>query len=299
MYDVSTFGSQAACDAILREVSKISPRLESETRVLLRRITTPNWTLEWGMPHWIGEAFRMDSEVVDDLTLANAYTLAYSRIADDLADGEGSPDALRLSIALYHLWMQCYLRLFAHRSIEESRWFWSYFRTHVTRWIAATLDSAAGGGGLADRGATLRIVCGSACIVAGRMEALAPLERATDDLMTGVVLLDDYFDWPHDLDAGRHNSFVAFCSELPQAKANRESNRRAVLHELCLADAASRFLGQITANIDSAYIAAREAGCEGLAHFAKWYWLECEQCASAARNEAARMISEFLSQVTA
>lgn len=300
--DLSIADTGAATSALVQGVTRITPMLEDAARDLVRRITTHNWTLEWGMPRWIGEALHLPVSTIDGLSVANAHMLAYIRLADDLADGDARSDSVPLSIAVYHRWVQSWLQLFAGRSPRDAEIFWNYFDAHLSHWLASTLDSAAGRepsnagyNNLPERGAALRIVCGGACVLAAHMDALPLFERATDNLMVSVVLLDDYFDWAQDLDAGRHNTFVAWCSEHPQTEANRATNRRVVLRQLCLGNAAGGFLDQAIERAATAAQSAESVGCEGLARFARWYGRECLTCAAAAREEATKLISDYLS----
>ena len=83
---------------------------------LLDRISPPNWALEWSLPGWLGNAHRLDTPTIADLTLANVFGLAYVKLQDDLLDGEVGGDdrqaALLLSLVLHRKWLLVYSGLF-------------------------------------------------------------------------------------------------------------------------------------------------------------------------------------------
>lgn len=291
----------------LAELAGLAPELQDAGGTLFRRIVTPNWALEWGMPRWLGETFDLSEHITGELVMANAYMLAYIRITDDLADGDAPGSSVRLAVSIYHLWMRRYLRLFDEQRVQATREFWAYFDECMTRWLNATMGAAqpvppfgsyteADYLHLADRGATLKIVCAAACLLAGRERDLPLLGSATDDIMAGVVLLDDRFDWRTDLDAGRYNAFVAYCSDLPQIEEYRDANRRAVLEEIHFGKAAQPYFTVIAELAERARRNAEAAGCRLLARFAEWYAEEAVGCGVWLRNEAASRMHDFLVQ---
>jgi hypothetical protein len=289
---------------ILDEISAVSPGLHTAAVNLLRKIVTPNWTLEWGMPRWLGETFNLEEKVIDELVLANAYMLAYIRLADDLADGDEPASSLGLALVIYHLWTRRYLRLFDEVKAGSTRAFWTYFDDCMTRWLGATVGTERSGPALqsyteadylllADRGASLKIACAAACTIANSEAAIAELGAAVDDIMIGVVLLDDAFDWRTDLEAGRYNALVAFCSDLPQTRQHLEANRRAVLHEMNLGGTAQPYFAIIGERMESSKGRSQSVGCRRLVRFADWYRQEAAACGVWMRDQAVSRVCDF------
>ncbi len=262
-------------------VESLAPQLAPAARALLLRISLPNWTLEWSLPRWIGEAIGLPAETCADLALANVFGLGFVRLQDDLADAEvpaaEQPAALLLSTTLYQRWISCYLRLF-----DRQPAFWPIFERDLTQWVRATGDSRtpftqpfsrwgdAEFQRLGERGAPLKIGAAGACLLAERAELIPRLEKALDHLLIGAVLLDHAQDWPHDLDAGRHNAFVAFASPLPQTPERGEENRRAVLQELMLGQGARPYFALLQTEFRAAIGAARDAGIPALCDYITW-----------------------------
>jgi hypothetical protein len=131
---------------------------------------------------------------------------------------------------------------------------------------------------LARRGAPLKICCAAACLLVGREGDILPLTSVLDQLLVGVVLLDDQFDWKADLEAGRYNAFVAYCSDLPQTDEWRETNRQAVLKEIYLRQAARPYFDLIRDRMQKAERSAQSTGCLGLRDFITWYKGEVTTC---------------------
>jgi hypothetical protein len=75
-------------DRFLTEVIGFAPELRCAVETLLRRIGASNWTLEWGLPFWLGTKFGLAGDAISELMLCNAFGLGFVRIVDDLADGE-------------------------------------------------------------------------------------------------------------------------------------------------------------------------------------------------------------------
>ena len=219
------------------------PELAAAGQQVLGRVSPPNWTLEWSLPGWLGDALRLPAVSTADLTLANVYGLAYVRLRDDLVDGE-IPEGdrrtiLMLATVLYQKWLLMYTGLFPGGSP-----FWASFERYMAQWAGATLHNDRPPAKnfseyddldlhhLGARGAPLKICAAGACLLAGRDELIPQLEAALDHLLIGAVLLDHARDWTEDLAAGRYNAFVAHASPLAQTAEHAEANRRAVLQEL-------------------------------------------------------------------
>ena len=121
-------------------IKRLSPQLVNAGHHLLDRISTPNWTLEWHLPRWLGDAFGLSPGKIQALVLSNVYGLTYIRLQDDLVDDEMSQatrmTTILLATALYHLWMLQYVQLFAGESP-----FWSCLERFMAQWMRATQSS--------------------------------------------------------------------------------------------------------------------------------------------------------------
>ncbi len=271
------------------EIEAAPPCLADLGLRTLGRISPPNWTLEWSLPGWLGEALDLPAVPTADLTLANVYGLAYVRLQDDLADGEMAeedrPVALLLSTVLYQKWLQVYARLFS----EDSP-FWSFFERYMDQWVAATLDShrlptVAFQGyhdgdlrRLGDRGAPLKICAIGVCLLAEREELIPQLESALDHLLIGAVLFDHVRDWTEDLASGQYNAFVAHMSALSQVPDHAEANRRAVLAKLVLGKAGWPYFDVVQSQLRAAIAEARAAGVFALADYVLWLHQMADRC---------------------
>ncbi|MDH7485234.1 MAG: hypothetical protein QHJ81_03040 [Anaerolineae bacterium] len=256
-------------------LERFSPQLLEAGRRLLDRLATPNWTLEWYLPRWLGEAFGLSPDLIRDLVLSNVYGLSCIRLQDDLVDGEVDraswESAILLASALHHLWLSGYVQLFAGTSP-----FWGYFEQFMGQWLRATWRSNRPPAvdfrsyeeedflRLAERGAPLKVCCAGACLLAGREELILPLTSAMDHFLVGAVLLDQAKDWADDLEAGRYNVFVAYASPQPQEPDRRESYRQAVLEEICLGQAARPYFDRIQRHVRIALEKAEAVDCPAL-----------------------------------
>jgi hypothetical protein len=180
--------------------------------------------------------------------------LTYVRLQDDLVDDEVSQatrmTTILLATALYHLWMLQYVQLFAGESP-----FWNYLERFMAQWMRATQSSnkppATGFQSyseedflrLGERGAPLKICCAGACLLAGREEVIPPLTSAVDHLLVSAVLMDHAKD---------------------QVPHRREANRRQVLEEICLGDAARPYFDVLQKHVQIAAEKARAVACPGL-----------------------------------
>jgi hypothetical protein len=273
---------------------------------LLARISPPNWTLEWSLPGWLGDALGLDAPIVADLTLANVLGLAYVKLQDDLSDGDVSEGdrlaALLLSSVLHRKWLLVYAALFP----GDSR-FWSHFEQYMAQWVRATWASrvqdakpwAAWGETdlliLGQRGAPLKTCAAAACLLVQRAELVPQYESALDHLLTGAVLLDHALDWAEDLTAGRYNAFVACASGWPQTAEHRAANRQAVAAELLVGRAGQGYFRLLHREVTAARALAGQAGCEDLARYISWLRREAlsyrKAMAATARDQLHRAVA--------
>lgn len=256
-------------------LERLPPPLADAGRRVLDQIATPNWTLEWYLPRWLGETFGLQPDLSHALVLSNVFGLAYIRLQDDLVDGEVDQASWKptilLASALYHQALLHYIRLFEGKSP-----FWGYLEQFMAQWLRATLSSNEPPATdfrsyaeedflrLAERGAPLKICCAGACLLAGREDVIPILTSAVDHFLVGAVLLDHACDWADDLAAGRYNAFVAYASPLPQVSDQQEANRRRVRHEIYRGDAARPYFDAMGRHLRIAIETAQAVDCAGL-----------------------------------
>ncbi|HEY9246530.1 MAG TPA: hypothetical protein VIO11_06770 [Candidatus Methanoperedens sp.] len=106
------------------------------------------------------------------------------------------------------------------------------------------------------RGSVLKTCCIAACLVAGRDTEIQPLTIAIDHILIGVGMKDDILDWLSDLQAGRYNVFIAFCSDLAQTAEFRSANELAVLRAIYIDQKIDSFFDLILEHIFTAEKAA-------------------------------------------
>ena len=262
-------------------IIKLVPGLAPDVDDLLRRISTPNWVLEWGLPRWLGETFNLPDDTIYGLILANVYLLGFVRLTDDIVDddfGEAgakiawlSPTECKkdtpaghhnqqilLGTLLEHLWLRQHVKLLAasDRSKEKDRLLNAYLESSVlflSEWIIATSDkdrrpthrfsdfTEEDYFRMGHRFSLLKACCVVVCQLAGREEEIPHLCKSIDQILTGVVMADEVFDWMDDLENGRYNTFIAFCSDIDQTADFKETNELAVLEGIYLGQKAYAF----------------------------------------------------------
>lgn len=276
---------------------------------LLDRISPPNWTLEWSLPTWLGSTLGLNTPLVTNLTLANVLGLATIKLQDDLIDGEIGEEtrqaAQLLSTVLHRAWLLVYARLLPGDTL-----FWDHFESYMMQWTRATLASrqawsrpfAEWDGDdlslLGQRGAPLKSCAAAACRLVGHDERLPPFEATLDRLLIGAVLLDHAVDWSADLQHGRPNAFVAYCTSRPQVPADQEENRRAVLAELTIGKGGQSYFRLLQGELAAAQALARAAGCGQLARYVSWLRRETATyraaTAAAARDQLRQVVAHLL-----
>jgi len=286
--------------AFVENIRRVAPAMTDAGRDLLARLSRPNWTMEWYLPRWLGDALGLPEEAQRNLMQSNIFGLAYVRVQDDLTDGDAEEQSTAvlpaLAAALYLLWMDEYRSSFGSQAD-----FWDRFDAYMGQWIAATLASSTGtdqphplsvGGRqtLAQRGAPLKICCAGACLLAKRARLIPQVEAAVDHLLAGAVLLDHMHDWNSDLASGRYNAFVAYASELPQDTAHQDANRKRVREAIYIRDAARPYFAAIREEIRAADWAAQSIPCPGLSAFLAWLDEETRRASeNLARNAQAQI----------
>lgn len=247
------------------------------------------------MPLWLGEQFQFPEAVTRQLLLTNVMLVAYARLFDDLADGEdqaycGMSPAL--GSILLHLLSGQYRSLF---QLKESSFtvyahFWAGMDALMRNWWRATLNPnpmvyPPFGAyrdedflRMADRGAFLKVSMLAACLLGDRPDLIPALSSAVERLTVGVILLDEQFDWEKDLFSGRYNTFVAYCSDLPQTPDQQETNQIVVLNEIYLKTSGRAYFEKIQLTLEEARQNAALAGCSGLVNYSNWLMQESKAC---------------------
>lgn len=300
-------------DRFVSDISGFTPRLLDAARETFATITRPNWAFEWGLSRWAGEALGLAPDVINSLVLANVYMLAFGRILDDLVDGEHEPSANNLghsalmTAALQHLWLEQYANLLADAG-ERGRRFWPYFRGYMSQWLEVLMPGKesrsvfrcyddADWAKLAWQGAPLKVCCAAAALLADREHAIPAFAAAIDDIMVAVEMLDATFDWLGDLEAGRYNTFVAYCSDLPQSDEHVYANRRAVLEEVHLGKAGKPYFDLMCERLKHAADIAERVPCPGLSYFAHSLIDESRSCSSCMVEQATLRMNAAVADV--
>lgn len=194
-------------------------------------------------------------------------------------------DSILLGAALHHIWMMQYHHLFSEiqmgdqaSDVSAAR-FWKYFNKYMGQWFRASSNrcqhikrpfhsfTESDFMRLAERGAPLKICCAAACLIAGREGDIDLITSAVDQLMVGCILLDHIWDWKEDLDGNRYNTFVAYCSDLPQTEDMQEDNRKAVLKKIYLSKGAHPYFHLILERLNRSRKISRKVGCLELIEF--------------------------------
>lgn len=280
----------AATARLADAVAAALPNSRLAMRALIPRITTANWALEWESPSWLGAALGLPSATEAELRFANAAMLAYIRVADDIADGELDAAAAPLAQALRSVWRSAYRPLFGAPPSGGLDTFEAFFDQYEAEWNAATFRQSGSDAPLwadydetafrriAHRGATLKVAVAAAAVLAGREDVIAPIATSVDDVMVGVAMLDDAFDWVADLTAGRYNVFIAFCSDLPQTSAHERANQIATLRRIYGREGVSQYFRRLSERLAHAEKILSAGLCPGLLTFATAYRHEVRNC---------------------
>ncbi len=190
----------------------------------------------------------------------------------------GHSQSVLLGILLQNLWLKQHLSLLESHEIDPCR-YWEDLTEALSQWIIATSDQErrpAHGFSSFTEADFLRMghrfsllkTCGVAsCLLAGRHDCIGPLSSAVDHILVGVVLMDDAFDWLSDLQQGRYNAFVAYCTGSEQTRQRQDLNRQEVLHAVYIEQKLHPFFDIILARLATAGTFARQSGVEKLAAF--------------------------------
>lgn len=261
--DAPPLDVNAIAAAVLHRTATLPERERDLAARTLARLRSPNWTLEWHLPWWLGQAFGVPSPIARRAVVSNVLGLMAVGLSDDAEDGElgdSDPDvARRLAAALLEQAIELYRPMLPPESP-----FWR----ELDGWLEAWRAAGTRNGGprlLAARGAPLKAGARAMTLLGDRPAPWPLVERCLDAALTALALYDDASDWEGDLVAGRWNAFVAAAGADDQRPASRDANRARVLLALLNDGAATRWYGQVADEARRAAVLAGEAGCEPLA----------------------------------
>lgn len=279
---LSPYEESAIRAAFRSTLGRVSQPLAEEGEKLLDHIPPQRWLLEWGLPLWLGESFGLSEETALTLALCNILGLTYVRVQDDLADGELAPALRPGLVALATVAFQQAIAQYALLFAGDER-FWSALELRLGQWAQGLTSTARLTPGftahpdyqalyfLAHAGAPVHIGLVAACLLSKREDALSRLSGALEDWLLANVLLDHARDWLADLEAGRHNYFIAHTSPLPQEPDTREAIRRQMLELSYLGNGGQPYFDFVLKLLGDAQTAAQPAGCIRLNAYLAWF----------------------------
>ncbi len=231
----------------------------------LRRLTPDDWTLEWYVPWWLGDAFGLGRDESADLVLSNVLGLVSIRLQDDLLDGDVADADVEAATRVGHALLDEALAGYRRR-FEPGSPFWLFLERSLAEWRrASTTDGPLTWPEVARRGAPLTIAAFAICLMTDRLDRWDLVDRCLGHALAALVRYDHVCDWEDDLRGGRWNGFIAGISPLPQDDAHREGNRRRVQAALMTRGAAQAEFDAVRGDALRAARLAARLGCPPLA----------------------------------
>lgn len=170
------------------------------------------------LPFWLKETFALDQSTCRMIALGNTFWLLYFFLEDEVMDtgpGEYKGHLLPLGTLFFLDAMAPYRSLLGAASP-----FWRYLEHYIGEWAESVSWERERHWGqarefeegdfvrLARKAAGLKIPCAALSLLAGREEAVAPLEKMVDHVMMIYQLADDLRDWREDLARGNYTYFL-------------------------------------------------------------------------------------------
>lgn len=270
---------------IMQLMARAMPELAVSAQAVLDHIASNKWALEWQLSRLLGQAYGLQPEAMESLTVCGILGLCAIRTMDDLADERPEThqaSRVALSSTFYTQALLQYLHLFDSHARETRDAFMENVSLFMSQWARSalvnpdtpiltltrdTLLSALDGDAaaqLAWRGAPLKIGAVAACLLAGCSHRLPGLTRALDRAILALVLLDHYSDWEEDLVMGRANVYVAHVSPGPQNHMHVNTHRLVVMQKILDNHGNDVYFEAIAKCLADALACAEQSGCPQL-----------------------------------
>jgi hypothetical protein len=265
----------ATREAFRLALNDLAQPLSDAGQHILDKISTPNWTLEWFLPRWLGNSFGLSPDVIRALTLSNVLGLAFLRLVDDQVDGENQVadlvTTLSLATRLYHLAFQPYREFmvgYPH--------FWDYADEFMAQWTNAIFASNRPPQEglrdfsqdhyqlLAQLGAPLKICCLAAWSLSNQKPVLQNLLLSIDHYVIGAVLLDHYKDWQKDIIARRYNLFVDHALQGDKMLLTHDEVQSSVQEAILNIEVMDSYFSIILKQVQTAHAYASKIRCNEL-----------------------------------
>ncbi len=289
------------------------PELAVPAQTALNRLTSNKWALEWQLSRLLGEAYGLQPETIESLTVCAVLGLCAIRELDDVADerlGTHQTSRVALSSMFYTQALLQYLHLFDSQAGETRGAFMEGVNLFMSQWARSALlntdaplltltrdtlpnaldsDAAAR---LAWRGAPLKIGAVAACQLAGCGHRLPGLTRALDRALLALVLLDHFIDWEEDLVMGRANVYVAHVSPGPQNETHANTHRQTVMEKMLDGHGSDVYFEAIAICLAGALAYAEQTACPKLCSHLRALTHQVEQYGQAQGGTARALLRE-------
>lgn len=207
-----------------KQISTYSPPLCHYGRACLEK----HWSLKENrargfsiahlLPFWLQETFDLSQNTCRRIALGNVFWLLYFFTQDKVMDaspGEYQGHLLPLGTLFFLDAIAPYRSLLGSDSP-----FWTFLGKYISEWAESVSWEREQHWGqvrefeegdllrLALKSAPLKIPCAALSLLAGREEAIKPLEEMIDNFMVVFQLADDLRDWREDLARGNYTYFL-------------------------------------------------------------------------------------------
>lgn len=211
-------------DACERRISTYPPslcrygRARLEKQWALQEKTTHGFSIAHLLPFWLQETFDLAQDTCRAIALGNTFWLLYFFVQDEVMDastGEYRGHLLPLGNLFFLDAIAPYRSFFGSDSS-----FWTFLERYIAEWAESVSWEREQHWGrarefekgdllrLARKAAPLKIPCAALSLLAGRVEAIEPLEKMIDNVLVVFQLADDLRDWHEDLARGNYTYFL-------------------------------------------------------------------------------------------
>jgi len=206
-----------------RRVSAYPPPLDRygrdrlERHWLLRENSGRN-SIAYLLSFWLQGPFDLDHETCCLIAVGNTFWLLYFFVQDEVMDASpGEPQGHLLplgnllfldAIAPYRSCLDSGSRFWTLMEQYIGEWAESVSWEREQHWRQAQEFEEGDLLRLARKAAPLKIPCAALSLLAGREEAIKPLEKMIDNLLVVFQLADDLRDWREDLAQGNYTYFL-------------------------------------------------------------------------------------------